>query len=340
MEYKNKIVLITGGTGSFGLALLESLLLTEVAEVRILSRDENKQHELRENYRDERVKCYIGDVRIVDSIKDSFQGVDYIFHAAALKQVPSCEFFPIEAVRTNILGTENVLSCAAENCVESVVFLSTDKAVYPINAMGLSKALMEKVVGGYYHTRSKNSKTRAIITRYGNVIGSRGSVIPKFINQLKSGSDITLTEPNMTRFLMSLDEAIDLVHFAFDNGGSGDILIQKAPAAKIADIANAVKILCGKNLDYPSKILGARHGEKMHEVLIGSEEISRSIELGNYIKIFPDERELDYESYFYNSNSSNSLGNVICYDSSNADQLNYNEIIDFLKKDKHIQAIM
>ncbi len=292
--FKNKILLITGGTGSFGNVVLKKFLKTDIKEIRIFSRDEKKQDDMRKSYNNSKIKFYLGDVRDISSIKNAMNNVDYVFHAAALKQVPSCEFFPIEAVKTNVLGTENVLTAAIEAGVKKVICLSTDKAAYPINAMGISKAMMEKTF--IAKSRSVESGQTIICgTRYGNVMASRGSVIPLFIDQIKSRKDITVTDSNMTRFIMSLDEAVDLVLYAFENGEPGDIMVQKSPACYIGDLAIALKELF--NVDNEIKVIGSRHGEKMYEVLLTKEEAAKSIDLGNYYRVPSDNRDLNYEKY-------------------------------------------
>ncbi len=299
----SKTLLITGGTGSFGNAVLNRFLTTEIGEIRIFSRDEKKQddmrHELQVKYPDyaDKVKFYIGDVRNIDSIRPAMVGVDYIFHAAALKQVPSCEFFPMEAVRTNVIGTENVLTAAIDAGVKNIVCLSTDKAAYPVNAMGTSKAMMEKVIVAKSRTVSPE-KTKICCTRYGNVMCSRGSVIPLWIDQIKAGKPITITEPTMTRFIMSIDEAIDLVLFAFEHGNSGDILVQKAPACTIETQAKAVVELFDKTGNTEIKIIGIRHGEKMYETLLTNEECAHAIDMGNFYCVPCDNRGLNYDKYF------------------------------------------
>ena len=298
--FENKTLLITGGTGSFGNAVLNRFLKTDIGEIRILSRDEKKQDDMRHEFQAkmpevaEKISFYIGDVRDLQSVKNAMHGVDYIFHAAALKQVPSCEFFPIEAVKTNVFGTENVLTAAIEAGVKNVVCLSTDKAAYPVNAMGTSKAMMEKVIVA----KARTTKTTKICcTRYGNVMCSRGSVIPLWIDQIRSGNPITLTEPSMTRFIMSLDEAVDLVLFAFEHGESGDILVQKAPACTIKTQAEAVCELFGGNKE-DIKIIGIRHGEKMYETLLTNEECANAIDMGNFYRVPCDKRGLNYDKYF------------------------------------------
>lgn len=292
--FQNKTLLITGGTGSFGGAVLKKFLDTDIKEIRIFSRDELKQDEMRKYYKNDKLKFYIGDVRDKDSVDDSMRGVDYVFHAAALKQVPTCEFYPIQAVKTNIIGTENVLSSAISFGVEKVIALSTDKAVYPINSMGISKAMMERVV----IAKSRNVETTMIAcTRYGNVIASRGSVIPLFINQIKHGKPITITDPNMTRFMMSLDQAVELVLFAFANGSSGDIFVQKAPAAELKVLAITLKNILGVS-DHEIKTIGTRHGEKLYETLLTKEEMSKAIDMGDYYRIPADTRNLNYNKFF------------------------------------------
>jgi UDP-glucose 4-epimerase len=293
--FKGKTLLITGGTGSFGNAVLDHFLNTEIGEIRIFSRDEKKQDDMRHKYQSDKVKFYIGDVRDISSVKNAMYGVDYIFHAAALKQVPSCEFFPLEAVKTNVIGTDNVLTAAIEAEVRKVICLSTDKAAYPVNAMGTSKAMMEKVIVAKSRTVSPE-RTTICCTRYGNVMCSRGSVIPLFIDQIKQGLPLTVTEPKMTRFIMSLDEAVELVLFAFNNGNSGDILVQKAPACTIGVLAEAVKQLFKAKNEI--KIIGIRHGEKMYETLLTNEECANAFDLGNFYRVPCDKRDLNYDKYF------------------------------------------
>jgi UDP-N-acetylglucosamine 4,6-dehydratase/5-epimerase len=293
--FKGKTLLITGGTGSFGNAVLNRFLNTDIREIRIFSRDEKKQDDMRKKYRNDKIKFYIGDVRDIQSVKGAMNGVDYIFHAAALKQVPSCEFFPLEAVKTNVLGTDNVLTVAIEVGVRKVICLSTDKAAYPVNAMGTSKAMMEKVFVAKSRTVSSD-KTLICGTRYGNVMCSRGSVIPLFIEQIKAGKLLTVTEPKMTRFIMSLEEAVDLVMFAFENAESGDIMVQKAPACTIEVLAQAIKELF--NVESKLKIIGIRHGEKMYETLLTNEECAKAIDMGNFYRVPADKRDLNYEKYF------------------------------------------
>lgn len=298
--FKNKVLMITGGTGSFGNAVLNRFLSTDIGEIRIFSRDEKKQDDMRHEFQAkmpevaDKIKFYIGDVRDLASIKNAMHGVDYVFHAAALKQVPSCEFFPMEAVRTNVIGTDNVLTAAIEEGVKSVICLSTDKAAYPINAMGISKALEERVAVA----KSRNSgNTKICCTRYGNVMCSRGSVIPLWVEQIKAGQPITLTEPNMTRFIMSLEEAVDLVLFAFEHGENGDLFIQKAPACTIQTQAEAVcELFGGRKEDI--KVIGIRHGEKMYETLLTNEECAKAIDLGNFYRVPADNRSLNYDKFF------------------------------------------
>ena len=293
--FKDKTLLITGGTGSFGNAILNRFLNTDIKEIRIFSRDEKKQDDMRRRYQNDKVKFYIGDVRDVNSIKNAMYQVDYVFHAAALKQVPSCEFFPLEAVKTNVIGTDNVLTTAIESGVKKVICLSTDKAAYPVNAMGTSKAMMEKVMVAKSRTVDP-SKTMICCTRYGNVMASRGSVIPLFVDQIKNGQALTVTDPKMTRFIMSLDEAVDLVLFAYEHAQSGDILVQKAPACTIETLAEALlEIFSASN---PLKIIGIRHGEKMYETLLTNEECVNALDLGNFYRVPCDQRSLNYEKYF------------------------------------------
>lgn len=303
--FKNKTLLITGGTGSFGNAVLDGFLKSDLKEIRIFSRDELKQDNMRHFYQrnfpeySDKLKFYIGDVRDIQSIKNAMIGVDFVFHAAALKQVPSCEFFPIEAVKTNVFGTENVLNAAIEAGVKKVICLSTDKAAYPINAMGTSKAMMEKVIIAKSRTVDPE-KTTVCCTRYGNVMASRGSVIPLFISQIKEGKDLTITDPTMTRFIMSLEEAVDLVMFAFEHAQSGDIMVQKAPASTIEDLAEAVKEVF--NVENKIKVIGIRHGEKMYETLLTNEEGAKAIDMGNFYRVPADNRDLNYDKYFSDGN--------------------------------------
>ena len=293
--FKDKTLLITGGTGSFGNAVLQRFLHSDISEVRIFSRDEKKQEDMRIALKSDKLKFYIGDVRNYDSIHDALRGVDYVFHAAALKQVPSCEFYPMEAVRTNVLGAENVMRAAIANEVKRCVVLSTDKAVYPINAMGISKAMMEKLMVAKSRLCDPG-KTVLSATRYGNVMASRGSVIPLFLDQLRSGKPLTITDPSMTRFLMTLEESVDLVLYAFENARPGDIFVQKAPASTVGDLAQAMKELLGR--DNEIKIIGTRHGEKLYESLLSREEMARAEDLGGYYRVPADSRDLNYAKYF------------------------------------------
>ena len=297
--FKDKILLITGGTGSFGGAVLKRFLNTDIKEIRIFSRDEKKQDDMRRYYQNDKIKYYIGDVRDLSSIKNAMHDVDYVFHAAALKQVPSCEFFPMEAVKTNIIGTDNVLTAAIEAGVKKVICLSTDKAAYPVNAMGTSKAMMEKVFTAKSRTVS-GDKTLICGTRYGNVMCSRGSVIPLFIDQIKNGQPLTVTDPNMTRFIMSLEEAVELVVFAYENAETGDIMVLKSPACTVGVLAQAVKELF--DVDNEIKIIGIRHGEKMYETLLTKEEAAKAIDMGNFFKVPMDKRDLNYDKYFSEGN--------------------------------------
>ncbi|MCR5789003.1 MAG: polysaccharide biosynthesis protein [Lachnospiraceae bacterium] len=293
--FKDKTLLITGGTGSFGNAVLNRFLETDIGEIRIFSRDEKKQDDMRHLYNNAKIKYYIGDVRNIQSVRDAMHGVDYIFHAAALKQVPSCEFFPMEAVRTNVIGTDNVLTAAIEAGVKKVICLSTDKAAYPVNAMGTSKAMMEKVFVAKSRTVDPE-RTLICGTRYGNVMCSRGSVIPLFIEQIKEGKPLTVTEPSMTRFIMSLEEAVELVLFAFENAEAGDIMVQKAPACTIEVLAQAVKDLF--HAENEVRIIGIRHGEKMYETLLTNEECARAVDMGSFFRVPADQRDLNYDKYF------------------------------------------
>jgi len=323
--FKNKILLITGGTGSFGNAVLEKFLNTDIGEIRIFSRDEKKQHDMRVILNNPKIKFYIGDVRDYTSIFTALNNVDYVFHAAALKQVPSCEFYPIEAVKTNILGTENVLSAAILQKVKKVVCLSTDKAVYPINAMGISKALMEKVMVA----KSRDSKETTIIgTRYGNVMASRGSVIPLFYEQIQTNQDITITDPKMTRFMMTLNDAVDLVIYAFENGNSGDIFVQKSPSSTIEELANAMKKIYNSHVNI--RIIGTRHSEKLYESLLSKEELVHAEDLGDYYRVPSDNRDLNYNKYFTEGNSQ--IQNFEDYHSHNTRRLSEIELINLLNK--------
>lgn len=330
--FKNKTLLITGGTGSFGNAVLKKFIKTDIGEIRIFSRDEKKQDDMRKLYKDEKIKFYIGDVRDLQSIKNAMHGVDYIFNAAALKQVPSCEFFPMEAVKTNVLGTDNVLTAAIECGVRKVICLSTDKAAYPINAMGISKAMMEKV----FVSKSKtinSAKTLICGTRYGNVMVSRGSVIPLFIDQIKAGQPLTVTDPNMTRFLMSLEEAVELVVFAFKNAQPGDIMVQKSPASTIGDLAQAVKELF--NAKNPIKVIGTRHGEKLFETLLTREEYIVANDMNGYFRVPADKRDLNYDKYFVEGDKK--LSSEEEYNSNNTERLNVKQIKEKLLALDYVQ---
>ena len=320
--FAGKTLLITGGTGSFGNSVLNRFLHTEVKEIRVFSRDEKKQEDMRIELNNRKVKFYIGDVRNYESLNSAMNGVDYIFHAAALKQVPSCEFYPMEAVRTNILGTENVLNAGLAYNVKKVIVLSTDKAVYPINAMGMSKALMEKLMVAKARTEVDGKKTVLCGTRYGNVMASRGSVIPLFVKQIKEGRSLTITDPNMTRFLMSLDDAVDLVIYAFQRGVQGDIFVQKAPACTIHDLAVSLQEIFNSGNDI--KIIGTRHGEKLYETLLTREELARAEDLGGYYRVVPDDRDLNYNKYFTEGTKQLSL--LDDYHSHNTQRLTVPEI--------------
>ena len=324
---KDKILLITGGTGSFGHAVVDRFINTEVKEIRILSRDEKKQDDMRKAYNDSKLKFYIGDVRNLDSIIDAFKGVDYVFSAAALKQVPSCEFYPMEAVRTNVIGSDNVITACVRNGVKKAIFLSTDKAAYPINAMGISKALMEKNVVA----RSRQllpGDTVLCLTRYGNVMASRGSVIPLFLNQINEGKPITITNPDMTRFMMTLDDAVDLVLYAFEHGEQGDLFVQKAPAATIDVLAKAVIELTNSKTGI--SYIGTRHGEKLYETLVTAEEMLKAIDYGNFFCIKADNRDLNYDQYFSKGNKKVKLGDS--YTSHNTGRLDVEGMKELLKK--------
>lgn len=328
--FKNKTLMITGGTGSFGNAVLEKFLEEELKEIRIFSRDEKKQDAMRSKFSNRAIRFIIGDVRDINSVSAALDGVDYVFHAAALKQVPSCEFYPLEAVKTNILGADNVLSASAQNGVEKVIVLSTDKAVYPINAMGISKAMMEKIM--ISKSRNNTSKTIYCGTRYGNVMGSRGSVIPLFISQAKKNQDLTITDPSMTRFLMSLSESVNLVKFAFDNAKGGDLFIQKAPACTIGDLAEAIiEIFNSKST---VKTIGTRHGEKLYESLMSREEKAKSTELDKFFMVPMDARDLNYKSFFEHGTSL--PDNITDYTSHNTTRLNKRQTIDLLIKQNFV----
>ncbi|BCZ49029.1 NAD-dependent epimerase/dehydratase family protein [Clostridium gelidum] len=330
--FKDKTLLITGGTGSFGNAVLKRFLNTDIKEIRIFSRDEKKQDDMRRLYKNDKIKFYIGDVRDLASIKNAMYSVDYIFHAAALKQVPSCEFFPMEAVKTNIIGTDNVLTAAIEYEVKKVICLSTDKAAYPINAMGISKAMMEKVFVAKSRTVSPD-KTVICGTRYGNVMASRGSVIPLFVDQIKSGQPLTVTNPDMTRFLMSLEEAVELVVFAFQNAEAGDIMVQKSPASTIGDLAQAIKELF--HVDNEIKIIGTRHGEKLYETLLTKEEYIHSEDMEGFFRVPADKRDLNYDRYFVDGDEQLSTEDE--YNSHNTEILNIEQIKEKLLKLDYIK---
>ena len=324
--FENKTLLITGGTGSFGNAVLRRFINTDIKEIRIFSRDELKQDNMRHEYNNEKIKYYIGDVRNISALNDAMVGVDYVFHAAALKEVPSCEFFPLEAVKTNVIGTENVLTAAISRGVKRVICLSTDKAAYPINAMGVSKAMMEKISVAKSRTVDPE-KTAIMCTRYGNVMYSRGSVIPLFVNQIKQGKPLTLTEPKMTRFIMSLDEAVDLVMFAFEHGDSGDILVQKAAATTIEVLAEAVKKLF--NYEKENVVIGIRHGEKMYETLLTNEECANAIDMGNFYRVPSDKRDLNYDNYLSKGTKRNGITE---FNSSNTRLLTVEETMTKLRE--------
>ena len=329
--FRNKTLLITGGTGSFGNAVLDRFLETDIGEIRVFSRDEKKQDDMRHQYQashpaaSEKLKFYLGDVRDIQSVKNAMHDVDYIFHAAALKQVPSCEFFPMEAVKTNVFGTDNMLTAAIECGVRSVICLSTDKAAYPVNAMGTSKAMMEKVAIAKART---TKRTKICCTRYGNVLCSRGSVVPLWIEQIRKGEPITITEPTMTRFVMSLEEAVDLVLFAFEHGESGDILVQKAPACTIKTLAQATKALFDPEDRIPVKVIGIRHGEKMYETLLTNEECAHAIDLGDFYRLPADQRDLNYDKYFVNGDAERNP--LTEFTSSNTKLMNVEEVKDKL----------
>ncbi|SCP96263.1 polysaccharide biosynthesis protein [Anaerobium acetethylicum] len=330
--FKDKTILITGGTGSFGNAMMDRLLETDVREIRIFSRDEKKQDDMRHKYQNDKIKYYIGDIRDMGSIKNAIHDVNYVFQAAALKQVPSCEFFPIEAVKTNILGTDNVLTACIEAGVRKVICLSTDKAAYPVNAMGTSKAMMEKVFVAKSRTVDPD-RTTICGTRYGNVMCSRGSVIPLFIEQIKAGKPLTVTDPAMTRFIMSLEEAVELVVFAFENAKSGDIMVQKAPATTIGALAQAVKELF--DADNEVRVIGIRHGEKMYETLLTNEECAHAIDMGDFFRVPADERDLNYDKYFKIGNQERST--ITEFNSSNTVLLNVEEIKEKLLSLQYIR---
>lgn len=326
--YKDKVLLITGGTGSFGNAVLNRFINSEIQEIRIFSRDEKKQDDMRNRINNPKVKFFIGDVRDQESIDVAMAGVNYVFHAAALKQVPSCEFFPIQAVKTNVIGTENVLRSSLKANVEKVVVLSTDKAVYPINAMGISKAMMEKVMIAKSRDMSNTSKTMICGTRYGNVMASRGSVIPLFVKQIKEGKPLTITDPNMTRFMMTLEDAVDLVLFAFENGNNGDIFVQKAPAATVLVLAKAILDLYGASNEI--KIIGTRHGEKLYEALVNREDMAKAEDLDNFYRIPADNRDLNYNRFF--TEGDEIIDSLEDYNSHNTNRLNHEKMKELLLK--------
>lgn len=325
--FKNKVLLITGGTGSFGNTVLKRFLATDVREIRVFSRDEKKQEEMRIALNDPKLKFYIGDVRNYDSLFQALKGVDYVFHAAALKQVPSCEFYPLEAVQTNVLGSENVMAAAIARGVSRVVMLSTDKAVYPINAMGISKAMMEKFMVAKARLQGEG-ETVLCATRYGNVMASRGSVIPLFVSQIKAGKPLTVTDPSMTRFLMSLEDSVDLVLYAFQHGLPGDIFVQKAPASTVRDLAQALKELFGRSNS--TKVIGTRHGEKLYESLISREEMAKAQDMGDYYRIPADNRDLNYAQYF--SEGEEKISQQDDYTSHNTKRLNVEQVKTLLRK--------
>ena len=330
--FKNKVLMITGGTGSFGNTVLKRFLSTEVREIRIFSRDEKKQEEMRIALSNDKLKFYIGDIRDYDSVFQAMKGVDYVFHAAALKQVPSCEFYPMEAVRTNVMGTENVMNAATANGVKRLVVLSTDKAVYPINAMGISKAMAEKLMVAKARMQ-REGETVFCATRYGNVMASRGSVIPLFVSQLKEGKPLTLTDPNMTRFLMSLEDSVDLVLYAYEHGQQGDIFVQKAPASTVADLAQALTEIFAKGNEI--RIIGTRHGEKLYESLISREEMAHAHDMGGYYRIPADNRDLNYAKYF--SEGEEKISHLDDYTSHNTNRLNVQHLKELLLKLDYIK---
>lgn len=330
--FNNQTLLITGGTGSFGNAVLRRFLDTDIGEIRIFSRDEKKQDDMRRQYNDDKLKFYIGDVRNPDSLRFATEGVDYVFHAAALKQVPSCEFYPLEAVRTNVLGAANVLTASIQSGVRNVVVLSTDKAAYPVNAMGMSKGLMEKTTVAHSRVAADKGCTLCV-TRYGNVMASRGSVIPLFVEQIRKGLPLTVTDPNMTRFMMSLDDAVDLVIYAFQNASAGDLFIEKASATTIGTLAEAVKRVF--QADNPVMVIGTRHGEKLYETLLTREEMVRAIDLDDYYRVPADIRDLNYAKYF--SDGQSHLAEIEDYHSHNVRQLDVDEMIDQLLQLPYIQ---
>jgi len=333
--FSNKSLMITGGTGTFGNAVLRRFLETDIAEIRVFSRDEKKQHDMRLAYNDPKLKFYIGDVRRPESLLDAMTGVDYVFHAAALKQVPSCEFYPMEALQTNAIGAENVMTTAIAAGVENLVVLSTDKAAYPINAMGISKAMMEKLAVAKSRVAAAKGCTIAV-TRYGNVMASRGSVIPLFVDQLKAGQPLTITDPNMTRFMMSIEDAVDLVLYAFEHAAPGDLFVQKAPAATIQTLALALKDLFPA--PSPINIIGTRHGEKAYETLLTREEMLRAVDLGDYFRVAADNRDLNYSAYFSEGNED--LSTLTDYNSDNSGLLDVEGMVDVLQKLNFIQEAL
>lgn len=335
MNFKGKTLLITGGTGSFGNAVLKRFLQTDIKEIRIFSRDEKKQDDMRKKYQSSKLKFYIGDVRDYNSVLNATRGVDYIYHAAALKQVPSCEFHPMEAVKTNVLGTENVLEAAIQNRVKRIVCLSTDKAVYPINAMGISKAMMEKVIVAKSRNL-ENLDTTICCTRYGNVMASRGSVIPLFVDQIRQGKSLTITDPNMTRFMMTLDDAVDLVLYAFEHGENGDIFVQKAPAATIEVLAQSLTQLLNVP-EHPIVIMGTRHGEKAYEALLSREEMAVAFDQGNYFRVPADQRDLNYAKYVENGDLK--ITQVEDYNSHNTERLDVEGMKKLLLKLEFVRAL-
>jgi len=330
--FKDKTLLITGGTGSFGGAVLDRFLNSDIGEIRIFSRDEKKQDDMRRLYQNEKIKYYIGDVRDIASVKNAMHEVDYLFHAAALKQVPSCEFFPLEAVKTNVLGTENVLTAAIEYGVKKCICLSTDKAAYPINAMGISKAMMEKIVVAKSRTADPD-KTTISVTRYGNVMATRGSVIPLFVQQIKLGQPMTVTDPNMTRYLMSLEEAVNLVVYAFLHAKAGDTVVQKSPASTVGDLAEAMRQLFDP--EHEIKIIGTRHGEKVYETLLTKEEFFKAQDMDNYFRVPADNRDLNYDKYFINGNEQ--LSTIDEYNSHNTQRLSVEQVKELLLSLNYIQ---
>jgi UDP-glucose 4-epimerase len=335
-KFDGSTVVITGGTGSFGSTMVSEILKENPAEIRIFSRDENKQDAMRRKFNDERLKFYIGDVRNEESVARVIKDTNFIFHAAALKQVPSCDFFPMEAVQTNVIGSSNVIKHALQNQVESIVCLSTDKAVYPINAMGMTKALMEKVALSEARN-NQGARTRITVTRYGNVMMSRGSVIPLFMEQILSGHVLTITNPNMTRFLMSLDDSVALVKHAFLNGATGDLFVQKSPASTVLDLARAIAKIAGKESSFQYQTIGTRHGEKLYESLLSAEDSSRAVNEGRYFRVPLDMRSLDYGKFFDQGNDLTAPSDS--YTSHNTNQLNMDEVVQLLKSDRNFQNL-